>query len=132
MAVEPRRQPEELREPVERHLLELLQRGRRAPEDPDLIEPRDQQLREDSWLGGGRREVREEARALPVREPRHEHRVEVAEHARRTAPASSGGEEGSAARIVSGLDLREDGKLGRALEIGRDPLDRGRAVVAKR
>ena len=78
VAVQLRRQPEELREPVEGHFLELLERGRRPPEDPDLIERGDQELGEDAGLRCGGREVREEAGALPVREPWHEHRIEVA------------------------------------------------------
>ena len=131
VAVQPGRKPEELREPVERHLLELLQRGRRAPEDPDLVEARDQELGEDAGLGAGGREVREEARALPVRDPGHEHVVEVAENS---------GERLGLVRRRSGqrgphrarLDLREHGPLAHALEVGRDPVERRGAVVAKR
>src|SRR6266542_2160842 len=33
------RQPEKLRQPAERHLLQLLQRRRSAPEDADLVQP---------------------------------------------------------------------------------------------
>ncbi len=66
--VEPGREAEQLGEPGERHLLELLQRGRGAPEDPDLVEGGREELREDSGLGAGRGEVREVPRALPVRE----------------------------------------------------------------
>ena len=73
------RKAEKLGEPVERHLLELLQGGRRAPEDPDLVEAGDQKLGEHAGLPAGRREVREEARALPVRDPRKEHCIEVFE-----------------------------------------------------
>ena len=36
------RQPAELTQPVDRQLLELLQRRRRAPQDPDLIETGDE------------------------------------------------------------------------------------------
>ena len=43
---------------------------------------RDEQLGEDVRLRARRREVREEARALPVRGARHEDGVEIAEHAR--------------------------------------------------
>ena len=43
-------QAEQLPQPVERHLLELLQRRRGAPEDADLVERGDQQLGEDARL----------------------------------------------------------------------------------
>ena len=39
--------PSSSREPVERHLLELLQGGRGSPEDPHLVQRRDQELGED-------------------------------------------------------------------------------------
>ena len=129
--VEVRGQAEELREPVERHLLELLQRRRRAPEDPDLVEPGDQELGEDTGLRCGRREVREEARALPVRQPRQEHVVEVAEHRRERLGLVRRRRRERCAN-VSGLDLGENGKLAHALEVGRDPLDRSGTVLAKR
>ena len=70
VAVQAVRQPEQLREPVERQLLELLQRRRGAPEDPDLVQPGAEQLGEDARLRAGGREVGEEARALPVRDRR--------------------------------------------------------------
>src|SRR6185295_10673589 len=44
MAVEALRQAEQVGEPGERHLLELLERGRGAPEDPDLVQRRDEEL----------------------------------------------------------------------------------------
>ena len=50
MTVQAGRKAEELREPVERHLLELLQGRGRPPQDPELVEPRDQELREDARL----------------------------------------------------------------------------------
>ena len=80
VAVERLGQAEQLPQPVERHLLELLQRRRGAPEDADLVEPGDQQLGQDPGLGAGRREVGEVARALPVRDPRHQDLVQVAQH----------------------------------------------------
>ena len=42
---EPGRKAEQLSEPVDRQLLELLQRRRRAPQDSDLVEPRDEESR---------------------------------------------------------------------------------------
>ena len=50
VTVEPGRKPDELSQPVGRHLLELLERGRRAPENPGLVEPGDQQLRQNAGL----------------------------------------------------------------------------------
>ena len=66
----------------EHGLLELLQGGRCAPEDADVVERRGEQLGEDARLGAGRREVREEARALPVRDAGQDHAVELVEQAR--------------------------------------------------
>jgi hypothetical protein len=75
-------EPEQARQPRERDLLELLERRRRPPEDADVVERGDQQLGEDPRLRRTHREVGEEARALPVRDPRHEDLVEIAEHGR--------------------------------------------------
>ena len=50
----------------------------------------------------GRREVGEVARALPVRDPRHEHLVEVAEHGRERLRRARAATAGSAARISPG------------------------------
>ena len=82
MAVQAVRQPEQLREPVESQLLELLQRRRGAPEDPDLVQPRAEQFGEDTGFRASVREVREETGALPVRDRGQEDLVEVAEHVR--------------------------------------------------
>ena len=131
VAVQPGRKPEQLGEPVERQLLELLERGRRAPEDPDLVQARGEQLRQDRGLGARRREVREEARALPVRPTRAEHAVEIGEHGRerlRTFGRCLGKRRADRPR----LDLRQHGGLAHALEVGRDPVDGERAVVAER
>ena len=76
MSVQAGRQPEQLREPVERHLLQLLQQRRCAPEDPDLVQPRGEQLGEDPRFRPGVREIGEEARALPVRRSREQDLVE--------------------------------------------------------
>ena len=80
--MEPLGQPEQLAQPVERQLLQLLQHGRGAPEDADLVERRDQQLGQDPGLRARVREVREVARALPVRDAVHELLVQVAQHGR--------------------------------------------------
>ena len=131
VAVQPVRKAEELREPVERHLLELLERGRRAPEDPDLVQTGGEQLGEDRRLGARRREVREEARALPVREPGQEHRVEIVEDRaeRLRLVRRRRGERGADRR--PGSTCASTGQLAHALEVGRDPLERERAVVAE-
>ena len=79
----------------------------------------------------GRREVGEEARALPVREPRQEHGVEVVEDGReRLGVVGRRGRQSRADR--AGLDLRQDREVAHALEIRRDPVERERAVVAER
>ena len=102
------REAEQLPEPVECHLLELLQRRRRAPQDADLVEA-DEELREDPGLGAGRREVREEARALPVREPG----ARTASRSRSTVAngsGESGAELGSAERRAPGSTRARTGR----------------------
>ncbi len=124
------REPEQLRNPVQRHLLELSRRRRGPPEEGDGVEGRGEQLREDPRLRGADREVREEARALPVRDARQQDLVEVAQHVReRLALLRRRDRQGSA--DVTGLDLCEDGQLADALEIPRRPLERGSAVLAE-
>ena len=130
MAVEAVGQAEQLPQPVERHLLELLERRRGAPEDAGLVQAGDEQLGEDPRLRRGVREVREEARALPVRERRHEDVVEVAQDGgerlgllgrRRRQPPPQ----------LAGLDLRQHRQVAHPLEIVGHPADRGGAVLAK-
>ena len=99
-------QAEQLPQPVERHLLELLQRRRGAPEDADLVEPGDQELGQDPGLGRGRREVGEVARALPVGDARASG---SASRSRRTAANGSAclGRRGGQRRPdLARLDLR--------------------------
>jgi len=130
MAVEALRQAEQVGEPGERHLLELLERGRGAPEDPDLVQRRDEELGEDPRLGGRRREVREVTRALPVRQPRHQDLVEVTEDGReRLRPFGRPLRESGPDR--AGLDLRQHRQVAHALEVRRRPLERRGAVVAE-
>ena len=122
---------EELCEPGERHLLELLERGRGAPQDPDLVERRDEQLGEDPRLGAGRREVREVTRALPVGQAGKQDVVQVAQHGlERLRRLGSLGREGGPDR--SRLDRREHREVADALEVRSSPLERGRPVVAER
>jgi hypothetical protein len=104
MPVERLGQAEQLSHPVERHLLQLLQRRRGAPEDPDLVEPGDQELGENPGLRRGRGEVGEVARALPVRDARHQDPVEVAQHGSKWLRLlGRGGRQGSP--DLPGLDL---------------------------
>ncbi len=125
-----RGQAEQLREPAQRHLLELLQRRRRAPEEADLVQRRRQQLREDARRRRAVREVREEARALPVRDRGHEHVVEVAQDIREgLALLGRGGREAGAQR--AGLDLGEHRQLADPLQVRRGPLQRVRAVASQ-
>ena len=58
-----------------------LGRGRGgSPEEADRVERRGQQLGEDPGLGPADREIREEARVLPVRDAGQEDLVEIAQH----------------------------------------------------
>ena len=128
--VELRRQAEQLPQPVQRHLLELLQHRRGAPEDADLVEGGDQQLGEDARLGARGREVGEVARALPVGDARHEHVVEVAEHGgERLRPVGRCGRQPRP--DLAGLDLRQHGQLADPLEVVGDPVERRAAVLTK-
>ena len=128
LPAKPSGEPEQLREPVERHLLELLQRRGGPPEDPELVQPGDQDLGEDRGLRARHREVREPARVLRVRQPGQEHAVEVASTAA-NGSGSSGGDAGKRGADLTRLDLGEHRELANPLEIGRDPVDGERAVV---
>ncbi len=125
------REPEQLCEPREGDLLELLQRRGRPPENPHVVEAGDEQLGEDRGLGGARGEVREEARALPVREAGQQHVVEVAEDVRERLALLRGVRRKRGAD-VAGLDLREHRELPDALQVALEPLERGRAVARQR
>ncbi len=65
-AVEGRRQPERLAQPVHHDAFELGADRRGPPQHRVLAEGRGQHLAEDPGTGRGRREVGEEARVLPV------------------------------------------------------------------
>ena len=118
---------EQLRDPVERHLLELLQRRRRAPEDSDVVQRCDQQLRQDTRLRPGDGEVREVARALPVRDPGHEHLVEVAQHVGERLTVLRRRLRQPRADLAR-LDLSQHRQVADALEVRRRPLERRRPV----
>ena len=124
-------QPEQLSQPVQRQLLELLQGGRRAPENPDLVQARDEQLGQDPGLGAGRREVGEVARALPVGDPRQQDLVQVAEHrGERLGLLGRRCRQGRPDRAR--LDLREHRVLADVLQVAGDPIEGGGAVLAER
>ena len=131
MAVQPRREAEQVGEPGEGDLLELLERRRRPPEDPDLVEPRREELGEHPGRRPGAGEVREVAGALPVRQPRHEHLVEVPQHGGERLPGL-GRPFGERGLDRAGLDRRQHRlPLVDPFEVRREPLERGRAVVAE-
>ena len=94
--------------------------GRRAPDERDLVHRRREQLGEDPRLRRGDREVREEARVLPVRQRGHDQLVEVAQDVgerlgllRRRHRQLRG--------QLAGLHLREHRQLADALEIAAPP-----------
>ena len=87
---------------------------------PTWFRPGAEQLGEDAGLRAGVREVREEARALPVRDPRQEHLVEVAEHVRERLGALRRRGRQPRAQLAR-LDLREHGQLAHALEVATRP-----------
>ncbi len=130
MAVERIGKSEQLPQPVERHLLQLLQGRRGAPEDPHLVERRDQELGQNPRFGRRRGEVGEVARALPMRDPRHQDLVQIAQQCREGLGLVRwrGGKRGP---DRPRLDARQDGILPHVLEVARDPVEGGGAVVAE-
>ena len=97
---------------------------------PTWFSPALEQLGEDARLRAGVREVGEEARALPVREPRQEDVVEVAEDVRERLRLLGRRRRQPRAQLA-GLDLREHREVAHPLEVRRDPLDRRGAVLAE-
>ena len=73
------RQPHEAAQPVQGHLLQLGGRRGGPPHHRVDVERRREELPEDAGPGSGNGEVGEEARVVPVRDPRHHHRLEVLE-----------------------------------------------------
>ncbi len=108
--------------------LELGRGGRGAPEERHLVERGREQLGQDRRLRAARREVGEEARRLPVGDPRHQHLVEVAQDRGERLPAlrRRGGQRGA---DLARLDLREHRALADALEVAGGPVDRRVAVL---
>ncbi len=91
-----------------RDRLQLLERGRRAPEEPDLVQTAMSSSARIARLRAGDGEVREEARALPVRDPGQQD----SSRSRSTAEngsGSSGGAAGNAARIAPGSTCARTG-----------------------
>ena len=120
---QPSGQAEQLPHPVDGPQLELRRRGRGAPEDRDLVQRRREQLGEDPRLRRGRREVREEARVLPVRQRGDDQLVEVAQHVRERLALLRRRERQLRGELAR-LHLREHRQLADALEIARRPVDR--------
>ena len=127
MAVPAAGQPEQLRGPVQRQTLELRRGGRRPPQERNRVEGRGEQLGEDPRLPGAHREVREEAWALPMRNPGQEDLVEVSEHVRERL-AAFGRRRRQTRTDGAGLDLCENRKIADPFEIPRSPVERGGAV----
>src|SRR5512132_76449 len=130
VAVPLAREPEQLSQPVHRHQLELGGRRRRGPEDLRHVQRRCEQLREDARLRARRREIGEETRMLPMRYPRQQHLVEVAEH-RRERLAGLRRKLRQRAPDLAGFHLRQYRQLTHPFEVRGRPLERLRAVVAK-
>ena len=80
VAVQAGRQPEQVGEPGERHLLELLERRRRAPEDPDLVEAGREELGEDPRLEPPSTGSTRSSAGSASGSARQQHLVEVAQH----------------------------------------------------
>ena len=99
-------QPEQLGEPADDDLLELGRRGRGHPRHRVDVERGGQQLGEDPRLRAGVGEVGEEARVVPVREPRHDQTRRGRRAPPRTAPAPPARSAGSCAATSPGRDRR--------------------------
>ncbi len=78
--VEPFGEVEQLAHPVEHQRLDLGARRGRDPAHALHAEPGGQQLAEDRRVGRVGREVGEEARVLPLRQPGHDDPVDVGHH----------------------------------------------------
>ena len=81
-------------------------------------------------LRPGIREIREEARALPVRDRGHEDLVEIAKDVREGLSALRRARGQPRAQLPR-LELGEHREVAQPLEVRRDPVDRGDAVVAE-
>ena len=123
-------QADHLPEPVEHARLHLRGRGRRLPQHALRAERRGEHLREERRRARVRREVGEEARVLPVRDPRQHDRGEVGED-RLHRLAALGRRERELRGDLSGLDL---GAHGIALDLGQvvgHPVDERVGVAAE-
>src|SRR5581483_31069 len=102
----------------------------RPPDERHLVEGGDEELGQDARRRRGGREVGEEARALPVGDPRKQDLVEVAEHVReRLRPLGRRG--GEARADVSRPHLRQHRVAADVLEVARRPLESRLPVFAK-
>ena len=131
MAAKLLREADELAQPVDRQLLELLQRGRGAPEDPDLVEPRDEQLREHARAPSPVVAKYAKKRGLcQCVSPGKQDRVEIGEDARERLGLVRR-RRGKRRADLAGLDLRQHRKVADPVEVRRDPVERERAVLAE-
>ena len=124
-------QAEQLCSPVERQGLELGRRRRCPPQERDRVERRRKQLGQDPGFTGAGREVGEEARALPVRDPGQKDLVEVTQDVGKRL-AALGRRRRQARTDIARLDLRQHRQLADTVEVLRRPLERGGAVFPER
>ena len=129
--VPPFGQAEQLSHPVDRPELELGGRRRRAPRDRHLLHGRGEELGEDPRLRCRDREVREEARVLPVGERGNDELVEVTQDVReRLRLLRRRCRE--LCRQLARCGAAENRQLADAVEVVRGPVDGGVAVLAER
>src|SRR3954464_1092524 len=115
------RQTDQLTKPSERHLFELRCGGRGAPEHRLLVERGREELGEHPWRAARNREVREEARMVPVRDARQDDAFEVRED-RVEADAVFGRMRRQIVSDLSRAHAREYGKALGVLEVVGDPV----------
>ena len=128
VAVQAGRQPEQLGEPVQHDLLELGRRRRGDPRHRVHVQRGDEELGEDPGLRARVREIGEEARVVPVREPGHDHLSRSASTSA-NGSARSGGDGRQAARGSRPARRRRRRAVRRRLEVGRDPVGGGGEIV---
>ena len=123
-------QADEPPEPRERDRFELGRRWRRAPQHRLLIERGAQKIREHARRAGGGREVGQKSRMVPVRQPGHEHALEIG-HDRVEWLPLFGCVRGKRRHDLSGPDPRQHRIFVGVLEILGDPVDEVVAVAPK-
>ena len=126
------RQAEQLREPVQHRHLELGRGRGREPGHVVDVQRRDQELGEDPRLGAGVGEPREEARVVPVREPRQDQLVEVAQERLERLALLGRRRRAAAARTAPGSTRAATGSSPTRCEVRVDPVGGQVEVVAER